>query len=778
MCNHILNVKHGVRGWLLAPVFLIFLHFSGFSQTVSLVFSGGGAKGLAHVGVIKALEENGIPISNVSGTSMGAIVAGLYAMGYTPEEMVTLFKSKEFNNWSRGIIDDDLKYNINDFTRSDAENLSVGFTLDKKGIRPKITSGFIPTVGMDIAFEKLCSQANTVAGGDFNRLFVPFRCNASDIVAKKTVYFRNGNLGRAIRASMTYPMYFKPIYIDSVLMFDGGIYNNFLWKEALKEFNPDVIIGSKVASNSDLPDDEDPLLQIESMIVGDTDYDIPDSLGLVIDTPFSGIGVLDFDLVDEIVNSGYQAALVAMPELKRRIAARIDVEEVNQKRQSFKAKFPALNIGEINIAGLKANQQKYVNRVIFGKKEVVDFNKFGSDYYRLMSDRVFERLFPELKFNPDRNVFDVDIAVKLKRSTDIGLGLSLSSDFGNEGFMSINRSWLSTTSNTIYGNLYFGKLYNSTRITYNKTTPTRLPVSLIAQFVGNRLDYHSSNSVPFFEDYKPDYIIQSEYFGSVGVKVSHTNAANISCMFSFGEKSDDYYQVDTYYSYDTPDNTKFRFVKGSLRYEKQTLNDKQFATRGRHQVIVLSAFTGQEKHDPGTTAPSFARYNNNHTFFTAYVHNESYHKVFSRGLRLGIRAEGYWTNLDFFDNYKATILNVNQFSPMTHSNTLFMERYRADRYFALGAAPLFMFGKSVHLRLEAYYYQPIRVIYSDSNGIPHHGDLMADRKLIGVGSLVYSSPIGPVAATVAYFPSNGEKQQLYFNVTFGYSLFNPKVFDN
>ena len=250
----------------LISTFTLFFLFLGLisGQTVSLVLSGGGAKGLAHIGVIKALEENGIPISNVSGTSMGAIIGGLYSMGYSPDEMIALFKTRDFSNWSKGRIDNDLRYNINSFTNSDAENLSIGLSADKKGLKPKLFSSYIPTVGMDIAFEELCAQATAVSGGDFNRLFVPFRCNASDVVSKKMVYFRSGNLGLIIRASMTFPMYFKPIFVDSVLLFDGGIYNNFLWRESFQEFNPDFIIGSKVASNSKQPSDEDPLQQVES----------------------------------------------------------------------------------------------------------------------------------------------------------------------------------------------------------------------------------------------------------------------------------------------------------------------------------------------------------------------------------------------------------------------------------------------------------------------------------------------------------------------------------
>lgn len=748
-----------------------------FGQTVSLVLSGGGAKGLAHVGVIKALEENGIPISNVSGTSMGAIVGGLYAMGYTPDEMVQLFKSADFNNWSNGRIDDALRYNINDFSQSDAENLSIGFAADKRGIKPKIISSYISTVGMDVAFEELCAQANALAGNNFDSLFVPFRCNASDIVEKKMVYFKQGNLSQAIRASMTFPMFFKPIYIDSVLMFDGGIYNNFLWREAVSEFNPDFIIGSKVASNSRLPSDEDPLLQLESMIVGATDFSIPDSIGFVVDIPFYDISLLDFDKVDAIVKAGYDAALKQIPYLKSRIPNITELSELNSRRSVFRSNLPKLQIKDITMSGLSVKQMRYIGRVVVGKNDTLDFNHLKKSYYRLMSDRVFVRLFPTLNYNKGNEAFDMTIDAKLKRSIDIGAGLSLSSDMGNEGFLSGNYSWLSRTSNTLYGNIYFGKLYSSARLLFINTLPSSMPISFITQVVANRMDYHKSNPIPFFEDTKPAFIIQSELFGGAGLRLSHSSAVNSAITVSYGEKVDEYYQVENYFSYDIPDKTRFIFVKGNFRLEKLTLNRKQFATRGRQQLLSLSVYSGTEKHSPGTTASTFAKSEQNHLFATAYLHNESYHRIFKRRFWMGFRFDAYWSNQNFFNNYHATILALNQFCPTPHSNALYFSNYRTNQYLAVGVMPVIDITRNIHFRLEAYLYQPYRVINADSDNKPFYGDEFANSWTIGSASLVYNSPIGPIAASAAYYPSNGGKE-FYFSLSFGYSIFNPRVFDN
>lgn len=763
---------------LKANVLLILLFTNGlFAQKVSLVLSGGGAKGLAHIGVIKALEENGIPIDNVSGTSMGAIIGGLYAMGYSPDEMVEKFKTRDFYNWSKGVIGESLKYNINDFSITDAENLSVGLMLTSKGIKPKVASSFIPTVGMDIAFDELFAQGTAVSGGDFNNLFIPFRCNASDVVGKNIVYFRKGDLGRSIRTSMTFPLYFKPIFVDSVLLFDGGIYNNFMWPEALKEFSPDFIIGSKVANNSKSPSDDDPFEQLEAMIVGMTNYNIPDSIGMVIDTRLSDVNLLDFDRVDEIVGLGYQTAINLMDSIKAKVSRGVPLNSLTHARKQFREKLPPLYISQINVLGLNSKQQKYIDRVLKNKFSIVTFDRFKVNYYRLMSDKVFARLQPQFVYDRNSGLFDVKMEAKLNRYPSLGLGLSLSSDIGNEGFFSINHNWLTRTSNTLYGNIYFGKFHSSARLTVMKTFPSRIPVSLVSSLVANRYDYHSGNPVPFFEDVKPAYAIQNETFATVALRFSHTSAMNTSMFVTSGEKLDEYYQTESYYSFDIPDKTRFRFMKGGIRLEKNTLNHKQYANRGRHQLISVSGYYGHEIHKPGTTAMQFSEFDDYQSFITAYLHNESYHRLIGQSFWLGLYLDGYWTSQRFFDNYWATILSLNQYSPTPHSRILFLKELRSSQYFAIGLAPVFDFGSNVSFRVDAFIFQPYKAILSDDEGLAYYGKGFANREYLMSASLVYSSPVGPVSISVSHYPKNMGKQ-FFLNLTFGYSLFNPRVFDN
>ena len=287
------------------------------AQKVGLVLSGGGAKGMTHIGVIRALEENGIPIDYVAGTSMGAIVGALYAMGYSPDDMEALLRSPDFKRWYTGVIETRYSYYFKE-NRPTPEFFTIHFGLrDSIRTKPQILpTSMVNPIQMNLAFVELFARATASCNGNFDKLFIPFRCVASDVYNKKPLIMKNGDLGDAVRASMSFPFVFKPIEIDSVLAYDGGIYNNFPTDVMRSDFHPDVIIGSAVAANPGKPKEGNIMSQLENMIMQKTDYSISDSVGILLTFKYNDVNLLDFDRLDELHDIGYNRTISMMDSIK------------------------------------------------------------------------------------------------------------------------------------------------------------------------------------------------------------------------------------------------------------------------------------------------------------------------------------------------------------------------------------------------------------------------------------------------------------------------------
>ena len=216
-------------------------------QTVGVVLSGGGASGVAHVGVLKALEDNHIPIDFIVGTSAGALVGAMYASGYSPQEIEAYVLSESFELMVKGQEDAEQQF----LFYQDAANASMfNFSVAQYSILQKsLPLALIDPTYLDFEMLKIFGRASASVQEDFNQLFIPYRCVASAVESKNSITFSEGKLNQVVRASMTFPLYLNPVRIDGVLYFDGGLYNNFPIDVLYSEFQPYFIIGSNVSKN-------------------------------------------------------------------------------------------------------------------------------------------------------------------------------------------------------------------------------------------------------------------------------------------------------------------------------------------------------------------------------------------------------------------------------------------------------------------------------------------------------------------------------------------------
>ena len=372
------------------------------AQSVGLVLSGGGAKGITHIGIIQALEENGIPIDYIAGTSIGAIIGGLYAMGYTPQEMLELINSKEFQQCYSGEVDKDNTYYIKE-NEPTPELYSIKATWgDSKADIQALPTSLIDPIHMNIKILELCIQATAACKENFDSLFVPFRCVASDVHNKRDIIFSQGDLGNSVRASMTFPFVFSPIKVNGKLVYDGGIYNNFPADVMKRDFAPDYIIGSVVSSNIEPQANDGLMAQVESMIMHASNYELPDTNGLLMSFDLNEeVNLLDFDKAQHLFDLGYKTTLQQIDSIKKKVTRSVPLETVNERRKAYKESLPEVVFKNITISGTTPKQHQYVmNEIIPEGHRYIRFKDFKKAYFRLMSENAIKEIFPTATITP------------------------------------------------------------------------------------------------------------------------------------------------------------------------------------------------------------------------------------------------------------------------------------------------------------------------------------------------------------------------------------------
>jgi len=747
------------------------LTISTNAQKVGLVLSGGGAKGLAHIGVIKALEENGIPIDYIAGTSMGAIIGGLYAAGYSPDEMEQIFLSKEFSSWISGTIDKKYIYYFKKETPN-ASWIDLRFNYNIK-IKPKLPTNIISPYQMDFAFLEIFSSANAIANNNFDNLFVPFRCVASDIYTSKQVVLKKGDLGKAIRASMTFPFYFKPIKIDSTLLFDGGMYNNFPSNVMYEDFYPDIIIGSKAAGNYPKPDADDIISQLQNMLMEKTDYSVICGNGILISPNVESSDVVDFSNTRAFIDSGYVEASRKIKEIRQFVSDSISIDSIKIKRKVFNDKKPALVVDSILIDGLTNNQKVYINRLLFHKSKDLPIQKIKTEYFKLLADNKIEYITPKLLYIDSTKKFNLHLDIKKDKNFVTEFGGNISSNPVNEAFVQLQFKQFGKTAKSFILNTYMGKFYSSAMAKIRFDYPSSMPIYIETAFTIHQWDFFKTKTY-FFEDKTPSYLIQNEKYVTIALGFPAGNKARYEARFFQSLSKSDYYQNNTFGRNDTADQTNFNFKSINLIYEYNTLNKKQYANSGSFFQLKFKYIDGVEEYIPGSTALNKNLFEIRQSWFQAKLIYDKHFKKIGFNT-FGLLIEGFYSNQKLFNNYTASVLSSAAFTPFPDSYTLFLSPFRSNMYAAMGFKDIIGLAKNIDLRLEAYIFQPYKEMLQNADLTAFFGEKFEKRYFMTSSALVFHSPIGPASLSFNYYQGMDQPFSLVFNL--GYILFNPKARD-
>lgn len=755
----------------IVAILMFFMSFLCFlparAQKTGLVLSGGGATGLAHIGVLKALEEHGVKIDYITGTSAGALVGGMYAAGFSPEEIEALVMSEKFLYMAQGKIEDKFIYYFKEAS-PDPSWIHMRFTPDSIKQTTLPTNLVNPTL-MDFEMMAGFTAASERAGYNFDSLFIPFRCVASDIVEKKSIVFKNGSLHECIRASMTYPFYFKPIKVNGKLLFDGGMYNNFPADVMYNDFLPDLIIGSNVSGNVKAPDEDNLRSQLLNMIVVQQDFTIKCANGIIIN-PDPQISTFDFTDSQKAIKSGYDITIANIDSILKMIPVRSTKEKIQQERMAFRKTFKPTTFKNITIQGLNEKQSDFVKKTILNKKDSsLTIEELKPRYFRIFNDERISFIYPHTKYNPSTRSFDLNLEIKEDKNFDIFFGGNFSSQPINSGFIGLNYHVLRKSAWTFTASSSFGKLYSAGKLAFKLEPPSRLPFYTEAEFIIHRWDFYKSFST-FIEDVKPSYIIQEEQYLGINIGLPVKNKGRFILFGRYGELSDKYYQTEDFLSSDTSDLTRVYANTAGMYFERSTLNKKQFANEGTYLYIGGKINYTQEFTIPGSTSIVRDTSYNDHLFPVFKIEYQNYFKRLGI-FKFGLHTEAVYSFQDFYNNYIASVLSAPVYQPTPHIKSIFLREYRAYQYLSGGLQVIVNFTKNFDFRMEGYVFQPFNSLRANILGQAQlTPELFSTRFYIGSASAIYHSPLGPVSLSLNYY--NNYEQPLYIVFNFGYIIFN------
>jgi NTE family protein len=746
-----------------------------FAQKVGLVLSGGGSSGLCHIGVIKALEENNIPIDYITGTSIGSLIGAYYAAGYSPAEMEEMVKTGFFQQITRG--DMPAKYTYFLKKRDEyASWQSFKVSLNTKFIN-NLPTNVINSVPIDYYLMETFAGVNAHAKNNFDSLMVPFRCIASDIEKNEVVVFKDGDLSSSIRASMSYPFYLRPIYIKGKLLFDGGLYNNLPTDLMYDEFYPDFIIGSSVAERSESPADDNLYLQLRHLFTSQTNFKPVCENGVLIE-PWCDINIFNFEEAKRLIDSGYAATMRNMPQIKLQVERLQDNEQLKNRRSVFRkaSNKDSIIFNKVEIMGVNKKVDYFIRSSIFYQNKPFSLSRLKKQYFRLTTDDRIKSVYPVAeKDSSGSGFYTLKLMAKKERSFFVDIGGNISNRPISEAFLGLQYNHLGKIGFTAYANGYYGKLHGSTHAKLRFDFPARVPFYIEPTFTYSRWDYFRSSAL-FYDFEKPAYLIQEDKYGELNIGIPWGNVSKAVVSGGYAEWGNKYYQVDNFTKLDTADATYFDFAYGQISYELNTLNRKQYATEGTKVHFRGKYINGNESFYPGTTSIDSIKTINSpmHQWVQFKLTIDSYIRTF-KGFKIGVFAEGVYSTQDFFRNYTSTILSAPAFNPTPESQTLFIPQYRAHQYVAGGLKAITTPWKKFDIRLEAYLFQPITSIVSTNDQKAKYTEPFLYRNFIGLAALVYNTPVGPLSIGVNYYDKNPNSFSFFFH--FGYIIFNKKSID-
>ncbi len=591
---------------------------------IGLVLSGGAAKGLSHIGVLKVLEKIGISPDYITGTSMGAVVGGLYAAGYTAEEISEMNTNADWEN----LLSDHIPLNEVVFEEKyEYRRYPIGFPI--RNYEFKLPSGLVEGQQLDkFLSEQLWALPKQES---FDSLPIPFRCIGVDLLSGKTIVFDSGNLHESIRASMAIPSIFTPQDIDTMLLVDGGVFRNFPVPEVI-DMGADIVIGVYVGFDEEVTKED--LFSMSDVISRATVfYGIYDSKAqmkytdILFQPDLHGLGASDFNKAKQIELYGEIAALEIQEQLFQ-LADSLGLEyrPVKKIRQPEK-----IFIKEIKVI----NDRPFVaDRFIISRSKIKEETFVSKEDIAKAVDRIFgTQYFKKVSYNLeklDHEVYRLNFKVKESTRAFLNFGVHYDNQFGPGIITNLTlRNYLMPESRaTVSLNIAENP---SARIDINKYFGKN------QRIMGNTFFNWNRNENKFFDSgidigsYKINYLDWG-----VGAKYSFTINQQIGALgfYEYNQMSPND-NVRQYFNVSTFDSYSYQGFAYKLYYNVNTTDDNFFPKRGfKLDVCYKYNFKPNIKYDINVTDKEILDLNGfistaQDDYYSVFFNLDNYYSLFN-----------------------------------------------------------------------------------------------------------------------------------------------------
>ncbi|AGI25314.1 hypothetical protein H681_17230 [Pseudomonas sp. ATCC 13867] len=409
---------------------------------IGLVLSGGAARGLAHIGVLKALDEQGVHVDAIAGTSMGAVIGGFYAAGYTPKELEKLALTLD---WQQALSDSPPRVDMPFRRKQDDRDFLVK---QKLSFRDDGTLGLplgaIQGQNLSMLLESLLVHTSDTR--DFDKLAIPFRAVATDISTGEKIVFSKGHLPQAIRASMSIPAVFAPVDVNGKLLVDGGMVDN-IPVDVARQMGVDVVIavdiGNPLLDRKQLTSVVDMLNQSVTLMTrknSEAQLATLKSTDVLIQPPLSGYSSADFGKVPQLIDAGYRAATILAPRLASLRQSRDEHAVALNEARTPGERQPVINRIEVE-NNSKVSDDVILHYIRQPLGERLDLERLQRDMSTLYGLDYFDQVQYRVVHQKDGNALVIHAYGKRGGTDYLRLGLNLSDDLRGDSTFNVGASY-------------------------------------------------------------------------------------------------------------------------------------------------------------------------------------------------------------------------------------------------------------------------------------------------------------------------------------------------